>query len=569
MHDTAFFELSLAIVIAAVVSLVMRLLRQPLILAYILSGIVVGPAVFNLIGESNQTFATFSSIGITLLLFIIGLGLNIGVIAKLGKTVFIASAVELVSVIGIGILACKFLGFGLMEAVIIGLSLFFSSTIIIVKFLSDKKEQNRLHGQIAIGVILLEDIVATIALLFIAAGNGHSIGAAEIGKLLLNGGLLAALLGVASKFILPRIARSMANSQEMLFLFAIAWGFGISSLFELCGFSIEIGALFAGVSLAGLPYAHEIESRLKPLRDFFVVLFFIVMGETLGVSNISAAIVPAIVLSLIVIIFKPLGIIITLGMLGYPKRVSFLTGVNLSQISEFSIVLIALAVTNDLVPKEASAIITLVAISTIGISSYLMQYSDSLFKHFDKIPLPLLFNAAKTIPEKHPTLAYQCLLFGYHRGGHEFVKTFKKMRQRYMVVDYDPEVIESLERQHIPVTYGDAADLELLDELGIQSAKLIVSTIDDFETNQRLVKHLNLTNPDSLIVCNADSYDEALQLYELGCSYVMIPHYAGSERLGALIQRNGIDRQHFDRYRARHLSRLKASHPVTAAEDSL
>jgi Kef-type K+ transport system membrane component KefB len=567
MHDSAFLELSVVIAIAAGVSLLMRALRQPLILAYIVSGIIVGPAVFNLL-SSNEAFTTFSSIGVALLLFIIGLGLNIAVISKLGKAVFVAAGAELVLMGGIGALVIKLFGFGIMEALIIGLSLFFSSTIIIVKVLSDKKEQNRLHGQIAVGVILLDDIVATLALLLVAAGKGGDFGLASVGQLMINGALLGGLLIIASAYVLPKLARATANSQEMLFLFAIAWGFGVASLFELCGFSIEIGALFAGVSLASLPYSQEIESRLKPLRDFFVVLFFIVLGSSLQFDNLSGVIVPALCLSLLVLILKPLGIIGALGLMGFSKRVSFMTGIHLSQVSEFSIILVVLATANGIVSPSAGAMITIIAIVTIAVSTYLTKYDSQLFERFDKLRLKL-FERADSHKEETPTVKYPVILFGYHRGGHEFVKAFKKMKHPFVVVDYDPHVIEQLQHEHIPSQYGDATDLELLEEVGAKTAKLVVSTIADFETNQQLIRHLNLENPEVLIVCNANSYDEALQLYELGSSYVMIPHYAGSESLGKFIMDNGIEKRHFDRHRAKHLSHLEANHPVDLAEDSL
>lgn len=567
MHS-AFFELSMVIVIAALVSMVMRHLKQPLILAYIASGIIVGPTFLDLIG-SNETFETFSSVGIALLLFIIGLGLNVGVISKLGKAVFLTAGIELVLLGGVGALAISVFGFGVTESLIIGLALFFSSTIIIVKFLSDKKEQNRLHGQIAIGVILLEDIIATLALLFVAAGKGgESIGLEAIGRLMFNGALLAGGLIIASAWILPRLARSMASSQEMLFLFAIAWGFGVASLFEMAGFSIEIGSLFAGVSLAALPYAQEIEARLKPLRDFFVVIFFIVLGQSLNLDSISTALVPAIVLSVIVLLLKPLSIITTLGLLGFTKRVSFKAGINLSQISEFSIILIVLAAANGLVSETAAAIVTFVAIITIAVSSYLIQYDDELYARFDKIHIKLFDRQVKNKDHRHAA-KYQFIIFGYHRGGHEFVKTFRRMKRRFIVVDYDPAVIDHLQRQHIANQYGDATDLELLEEVGARTAKLVVSTIVDFETNQQLIRHLNLHNPDVLIVCNASSYEEALQLYELGASYVMIPHYAGSEHLGNFLEANGVERKHFDAYRTEHLRKLEANHPIDLAEEAI
>jgi voltage-gated potassium channel Kch len=161
------------------------------------------------------------------------------------------------------------------------------------------------------------------------------------------------------------------------------------------------------------------------------------------------------------------------------------------------------------------------------------------------------------------------LLFGYHRGGHEFIHTFKQLKRKYLVIDYDPSVIELLQHQQIPCEYGDASDTELLEEVGVARAKLIVSTITDSETNQELIRHVNFYNPEAVVVCNANSYEEAMQLYELGCSYVMIPHYAGSERLSSLIHRNGIDRRHFDRYRTRHLEHLEKNHPLTLAEEAI
>jgi len=565
--DGIFLQLSFIIVVGAVVSIAMRLLRQPLILGYILTGILVGPAAFNLI--HLDTFDAFANIGIALLLFIIGLGMNIAVIKRLGLTAFIAMGAELLTVGAVGFVVGDLLGFNRTEAFITGLCLFFSSTIIIVKVLSDKKEQNRLHGQIAIGIVLLDDLVATFALLFVAAGKNSTVGLSRLSLMALEGGLLILFLLIMSNFLLPRIARFMASSQELLFLFAVGWGFGVASLFQVAGFSIEIGALFAGVSLAGLPYAQEIEARLKPLRDFFVVLFFIVLGKSLSLSGMSEAIVPALALSAVVILLKPATIIATLGSLGYSKRVSFMSAINLSQIGEFSIVLCVLAANAGLVRKEIATVITLVAIITIASASYLTQHDSALFKLFDKVHLGF-FERRSSVKhkEKRQRQGYQLVLFGYTRGGHEFIKTFQALKKRYIVIDYDPAIVELLQQKRIPCLYGDASDTELLDEIGIQSSKLVISAINDFETNQQLVRHMNLLNPTAVIVCNANSYEEALQLYEIGSSYVIIPHHASSEHLGALIARNGIDRRHFDRYRAQHLKRLEADQPLYTAEEA-
>lgn len=557
--DHVFAELSLVIVITACVSLFMRMIRQPLILGYILAGLLVGPSVLGLI-HSVETFEAFSEIGIALLLFIIGLGMNVHELKKLGKVVILTALASLISIGTLGFTASNLMGFTRTESLIVGLALFFSSTIIIIKILSDKKEQNRLHGQIAIGVILVEDIVATFALLFIVAGQGDGLELAEVGVLFGRGLLLMAALALASTRLLPKVSRYMASSQELLFLFAIAWGFGIATLFELSGFSIEVGALFGGVALANSPYAQEIGARLKPLRDFFIVLFFITLGESLNINNLSAGLMPALVLSAIVIIVKPFTITTVMGLLGYTKRVSFKTGINLSQISEFSIVLIVLATGAGLVREEVSAIITLVAIITIASSTYLMHFDDGLFARFDRIRLHL-FEKEVTFKEKRNRAAYPIVLFGYHHGGHEFIKTFRDIGKRYLVIDYDPNVIDSLEHQDIPYLYGDATDVELLEEIGIHNSKMIISTFSDFEVTSALVKNISRINATSVIICHADNKDEAMQLYALGATYVMIPHFIGSEKISAFIKKSGLKKSEFNQFREKHLTYLESHFP--------
>lgn len=555
MHGLDIFsQLSLIIVFVTVISMIIHQLKQPLILGYILTGILIGPSAFNLLSKGNESFEVFSSIGITLLLFIIGLGLNAGVFRKLGKVVLLVALSELVVVGSVGFFITQSFGFNFTEAVLIGLCLFFSSTIIIVKVLSDKKEQTRLHGQITIGVILLDDIVATIALLFVAAGkNGFEV--TELGLLIIKGIILAVVLYLVSSKVLPRLSKMFAGSQELLFLFTIAWGFGVATIFELAGFSIEVGALFAGVSLASLPYSQEMASRLKPLRDFFIVLFFITLGESLNIGNLAAGIVPAIVLSAVVVFLKPLSVMVGLGLFGYTKRTSFKAGINLSQISEFSIILIVLAAGTGMVSADLAAIVTLVAIITIATSTYLMQYDNQILQ---KLEQRFEFFKERITREEDvsQTTNHSLILFGYKKGGHEFVRTFKQMHKKYVVIDYNPEVIESLERQRLPFIYGDATDIELLREIGIRNAQLVVSTMTNFSSNEQLVKYTHRVNPKTIIVCHADNYEEAVALYRHGATYVMLPHYIGSERISAFIKKHGTNHKAFNEYRQKHLLNL-------------
>jgi hypothetical protein len=410
-----------------------------------------------------------------------------------------------------------------------------------------------LYGRIAIGVTLMEDLMATVALLFVtAAGGGATLRDFEV--LLMRGILLGVGLAVMGVYIMPRLSKFFASSQEFLFMFALMWAFGVASLFEIAGFSIEVGALFAGVTLAALPYAQEISTRLKPLRDFFLVLFFVSLGERLGLDSIASALIPAIILSAIVVVFKTFVIASSLGRLSYTEQTSYKVGIHLSQISEFSVILVVLAQSTGLVSEHVTNILTVTALITIGVSTYLMHYDDKLYRSingwlkFIERPNPKL--------EPRVNQGYKLILFGYHKGGHEFIKAFQEMRKRYIVVDYNPEVIELLDRQHISNIFGDATDYELLEEIGVHKAELVVSTVTDLDTNLLLVRHVNQWNPEGVFICHANSYDHAAKLYEHGAAYVMLPHFIGSEQMSSFIRKNGSDKQAFDRYRKRHIMTL-------------
>lgn len=530
-------------------------------MGYILTGIIVSPTFLHLI-EEKEAFETFSEIGIALLLFIIGLELSIKVVKRLGKPAFLTAFAILGSVGTLGYLVGNAFNFTQTESIIMGLALFFSSTIIIAKVLSDKKELTRLNGQIAIGVILIDDIIATFALLWVSSQSGGSLGPADIGLLLLKGvGLAAGLIFMGAK-VLPKVTKQIAKSQELLFIFALAWGFGIASLVNAIGFSIEVGALFAGVTLAHLPYVHQIGAKLKPLRDFFIILFFISLGEGLNLQGLGEVLVPALILSVIVLILKPLAVMTSLGSLRYTKRTSFKTGINLSQISEFSIILVVLANSAGLASDRLTAMITLIAIITIAVSTYLMKYDNWIFAKLEK--KLHLFERKNVAEAKHEAKVYPLVLFGY-QNGYQFLKTFRSMRQRYVVVDYDPVAIEELEHKNIEYLYGDATDHELLEEINIEQAKLIVNTISQHAVNVSLTKYVRKHNKEAVLICYSNDYNEAAELYDLGATYVMLPNFIGSQQLSLFIHLNGLNKKKFDEYRDKHL--MDMGKPVRTSDE--
>lgn len=550
MELSIFTQISLVIAVAAIVSLVMRFLKQPLIMGYIITGIIVGPSLLNIV-HAKEAFETFSEIGIALLLFIIGLGLNASVIKSLGKVSLLTAGAILLLVGSLGYGASLLLGFDQMSALFLGLALFFSSTIIILKVLSDKHELGRLYGQIAIGVILVDDVVATLALVAVAMLASGNTDPGVIGLLGLKAVLIGVGLYIVGSKIVPRIGKVLAHSSELLFLFSIGWGLSVASLFDIAGFSHEVGALFAGVSLAGLPYATEMAAKLKPLRDFFIVLFFVTLGELFTFDSMREAIFPAIILSVIVMIGKPLFVTLSLSWLRYTRLTAFKSAIHLSQISEFSIILIIFAASVGVVEQRAVAITTLVALITIGLSTYMMKYDDKLYKLFEGILKH--FERKQTRSERQKHAQYPVILFGYHKGGHEFVQAFREMDQRYLVVDHNPEIIEHLEGQGIRHAFGDMTDEEFLEEIGASRAELIVSTLDALDTNLATLRYLRRHNKTASFVCHATSYEDAAELYEHGASYVSLPHYIGSERVSNFIKRHGISHDALLSYRDRHL----------------
>ncbi|MCA9327120.1 cation:proton antiporter [Candidatus Saccharibacteria bacterium] len=552
MESTIFLQLAAVLAVAAGVSIVMRILRQPLIIGYILSGIICGPALLDLIHD-HAAFESFSQIGITLLLFIVGLGLNVSVIRNTGKPVFLVFLLDTLLVGAASYGLATLFGMEQTEALIVSVAMLFSSTIVVIKHLVDKREQHRLYGQIAVGVLLVEDIAATITLVFLATAKTGG-GAEELYGLIGKGLLLAGAMTFVGWFAMNRLVRFFAKNQEFLFTFALAWAFSVAAVFDVAGFSLEVGALFAGVSLASLPYAQEISTRLKPLRDFFLLLFFISLGGTMTVSGLSNALLPALAFSAIALFLKPLSVSTGLGLLRFTKQTGFKVAAHLSQISEFSIVVLTLAYAEGFIRSETLNVITLTLFITIAVSSYLMKYNDELFRTFSKVLS--IFERTNLRPDGGKGPDYKLVLFGYHKGGHEFVNTFRDMHKKYVVVDYDPEVIETLERQHITHVYGDATDYELLEELGISRAEMVVSILPGFTTNRELLKYYLQQNPEGIFICHAGDYDDAAELYNLGASYVMLPRFIGSEKMSAFIRQHGNNKSAFETYRKQHIITL-------------
>lgn len=556
MND--FSELTLIVIISFIFASLMIFLKQPLLIGYIIAGILVGPYGFNII-SSTETIELFSKLGITALLFIVGLNLSPKIIKDVGKISLITGLGQVIFTTLFGFLITRLLGFGIIEALYIAIALTFSSTIIILKLLSDKNDTQKLYGRIAVGFLLVQDIVATIILVIISSiasseNSGNVI--TQVSTLLAKGGVLLFVILLIAYKLLPSLTKTFAKSGELLFMFSLAWGIGIGLLYYELGLSIEIGALVAGVALSTTPYAHEIASRLKPLRDFFIVLFFINLGHNLSFTSIASLIFPTVVLSLFILIGNPIIVYLLMNLLGYTKKTGFLAGLTVAQISEFSLILIALGLSVNHVSTNGSSIITLVGIITIGASTYLIMYSDFIYEKMEW--LLKLIEIKKNNKDKITSINQtEAILFGCHRVGLDFIKSLEDKKISFQVVDHDPNVVSALNKKNIPAVYGDASDIEFLDEIDINSAKIIISTIPDYTTNLFLVQHIKKYNANAIIIVIAQNVDESNKLYKTGADYVIMPHYLGANLAATMIQKFGFNRIKYKNERIRHKSYLK------------
>lgn len=558
--ETIFLEIGIIIFIATIVSLIMKLFKQPLIVGYILTGVVVGPYILNLT-EAKDAIELFSKFGIAILLFIVGLNLRPNVMREVGKISIIAGLGQIIFTSVAGFFIVKLLGFNSHAALLGAAAAAFSSTIIVLKLITDKEDLNKLYAKISIGILIVQDIVAAIILLLLSFPESASLSNVGITQSVFvffeKGILFFGLLYLASKFVLPRLVNFLARSQELLFLFSISWGIGLAALFYYFGFSLEIGALAAGVSLASSPFSQEVGARLKPLRDFFILLFFVMLGSQLVISSISGILLWALILSAFILVGKPLLVIVIMNLLGYRSRTSFFTGLAMAQISEFSLILVAMGQTLGYLSSQFVSLITLVGIITIAGSTYLFIYSEKIYILARPLVRFLRFKKPKMFLEEEEDGKKDLIIFGYDRVGYDFVNTAKRIGMSYGVVDFNPFAIEKLKEIGIPCFFGDADDMEFLTEIGVQKAKIVVSTIPDFKTNLNLVSFYRNHNKEGIVIAISHTIKDTQELYRHGASFVVMPHYLGAKHAAKMIENFGLKVEEFEKEKQQHLEDLE------------
>jgi len=529
-------DIGLIIILATIFAYLARFLRQPLIPAYIATGIVLGPLVLGLISDM-ETIKVLSEMGIAFLLFIVGLEINIKKLKTVGLVSIFVGVIQVILTFVLGFIAANYLGFTQITSIYLGLVIAFSSTMVVIKLLSDKNRLETLHGRIIVGILLVQDLLVVIALASLKAltSFSYTVLFTALGK-----GLLILLIAILfSKFLLPGLFRFAARSQELLFLAALTVCFFFASLSYLVDFSIAIGAFIAGVSLASLPYSVNIIGRVLSLKDFFATIFFVSLGMQLIPFSFTM-IKPLIILLVLVIFIKPLIIIIFTILFVYEKRTAFLTGLSLGQISEFSLILVTLAYYSfSAITQEVFSLVIVLTIITLVLTAYMMKYENALY-HFSAPVLKILdkFNLSKKKLEYRPKgMKHKIVLFGCHRIGNMFLNTLKTNKKNIIVVDHNPETIERLIKLKYPSMYGDASNIEVLEKLNLKKTKIIISSIPDEDDNAFLISYAKAVNPKIMVFATTNHLHQALNLYELGADYVIVPHIIGGKKIANLLKK--------------------------------
>ncbi len=482
LAQSVFYEMAALLVLAALVGFIGQTLRQPLVVSFIAVGIIAGPSVLG-IARSEAHIDLLAELGIAVLLFLVGLKLDLALVRRLGRVALMTGLGQVAFTAALGFAIGLGLGLDAVTSLYVAVALTFSSTIIIVKLLSDKKEIDSLHGQIALGFLIVQDVVVVLAMILLSAlGVGGDDGAiADIALVLFYGATLLAVVVLFVRFVATPLVAKLAEAPELLVAFALGWTTLLAALGHYLGFGKELGGLLAGVSLASTPYREALAARLASLRDFLLLFFFIGLGASLDLSILGAQIGPAVTFSLFVLIGNPLIVLAIMGALGYRKRTGFLAGLTVAQISEFSLIFMAMGVSLGHVDTDALGLVTLVGLITIAASTYMISYSHRLYGVAE--PLLGVFERADAGRAEAAELprgtTADAVVFGLGRYGGAIAERLTARGWRVLGVDFDPGVVRQWRERGLEVVFGDASDPELLSHLPLARARWIVAAVPD------------------------------------------------------------------------------------------
>lgn len=533
--DDLFADIAVILLLSALAGLVGTKLRQPLVVVFVVVGILVGPSVFGLVAPGDE-LELLAELGVALLLFVVGLKLDLNVVRRLGPVAVVAGSIQVALVAGAGFLLALALGLDTVASLYVGIGLSFSSTILVVKLLSDRREIDDLHGRLAVGILIVQDLVVVLVMIVVTT-TGERTGslAAALATVALRGAVLVLALAVLMRWALVPLLHAIARNPDLLLLFSIAWAVSLAAAGELVGIGTEVGAFLAGFSLASTPYRDAIGSRLVTVRDFLLLFFFIDLGSRLDLGDAREELLTAAVLSAFVLVGKPLVIAMLLQWQRYPSRVSTETGLTLAQISEFSLILAALGLSLGHVDEETITLLTIVALVTIAASSYLVLSSETLARALGPLLEQFERGGAEHARPDDDAEPPDVVVLGLGRFGDGIVDGLRERGVDVLGVDFDPIALSRWAEEGVTVLYGDAEDPELPGILPLPHSGWIVSTIRRTDANLALLAALRHHEFVGTVAVAAHHRADIERLEAAGADRVLLPYASAAREVVDLV----------------------------------
>lgn len=536
MEPSLLVDIGLSVITATIFAYLAKILKQPLILGYIAAGILIGPVGLGLV-KDQHSIEVLSELGLAFLMFIIGLEIDLKKLIEAGKVATTVGIIQVVLCAAGGYGVAYLLGYEGLTAAYIAIAFAFSSTMIAVKLLSDKSELDTIAGRIALGILLIQDALS----IFILAvqSNITNPSVLLIGASFAKGIALVVGAGVVTRYFLPPLFSYVAKLPEAILISTISWCFIVSLLAIKADFSVAMGALIAGVSMSSFPYNLDVIAKIRSLRDFFLTLFFVSLGMQIIVSS-SSIIITAAILSLFVILSRFLTVIPALSILRYGYRFGILSSMSIAQISEFSLVIVSIGYSLGHISQEMVSLTAIVLVITSTFSTYMTLNNHKIagfllgilrkigIKEGDSNETPAEENKGKNL-----------ILLGCHRTGSSLIESLKDRNNDFLVVDFSPEVETRLKLLNIPFRYADISHMDTLEEMEIEHAKVVVSSIsDDFlrgTSNLKILRHIKSLNPRARVIVSAETIKNAIEMYKAGADYVLVPRILSANYLTEII----------------------------------
>ena len=541
-------DLGYILIAAAAVVLAARAIRVPAILAYMVTGLILGPVTHVL--HPDASLELISEVGIALLLFLVGLELSLDKIRDVGRVAVVAGVGQIVLTLALGYGVAVALGFTGSTAALVALAMTFSSTVVVVKLLEERGALDAIYGRIAVGVLLVQDVAVVLALTLLAGfEDPAAVGLASVGRGVAEAGAgMTALLGVAyvaTRWILPALFRWLAESLEAVFVWSLTWAFAFILAAELLGLSVEIGAFIAGVSLAQLPYSPELVRRVHPLVSFFLAVFFVTLGAHMELAAALDAWPAVLVLSAFVLVGKPAILMGLIPRVGYGERTSFLASLTLGQISEFSFIVASLALAAGLVEPSFISVVGAVGFVTIGVSAVLVQSGDPVYAAVRRAGVFRLFRAPiPEEPDPAPGRKGHVIVVGMNTLGRRLVRELSRRGETVVAVDVDATKLERVRgelRAEGLAAYtqqGNTDHPEVLEDAGLSRARLLVSALQIQDANNLLAYRAREAGVPSAI----HAFDARLahELRAHGATYLMVSKHDGIRQMTAALRAAGV-----------------------------